>query len=117
MFLRFTKKFSRPKIGFVLALLMLFAPAFIATTVESAEENNAKATPTPKKKATPTPKKTTQAKTKPTPTETVKPIMTAHNGIEAGMLGIRNEAARAGRWSSAWNNGTPWLRSPPALCW
>ena len=70
MFLRFTKKFSRPKIGFVLALLMLFAPAFIATTVESAQRNNAKATPTPKKKATPTPKKTTQAKTKPTPKKT-----------------------------------------------
>ncbi len=70
MFLRFTKKFSRPKIGFVLALLMLFAPAFIATTVESAEESNARATPTPKKKATPTPKKTTQAKTKPTPKKT-----------------------------------------------
>ncbi len=70
MFLRFTKKFSRPKIGFVLALLMLFAPAFIATTVESAGEKDVKATPTPKKKATSTPKKATQAKTKPTPKKT-----------------------------------------------
>ncbi len=70
MFLRFIKKFSRPKIGFVVAILMLFAPAFIATTVESAGEKNVKATPTPKKKATPTPKKATQAKTKPTPKKT-----------------------------------------------
>jgi hypothetical protein len=72
MFLRFTKKFSRPKLGFVIALLMLFAPALIATTVESAQRNKAKAVaPTPKKKTTPTPKKAvTQAKTKPTPKPT-----------------------------------------------
>ena len=66
MFLRFTKKFSRPVHGFIIALLMLFAPALIATTVESApQKNKAKATPTPKKKAAPD--KKTQAKTKPTP--------------------------------------------------
>jgi len=70
MFLRFIKKFSRPKLGFIIALLMLFAPALIATTVESAQRNKAKATPTPKKKATPTPNKKTQAKTKPTPKPT-----------------------------------------------
>ena len=67
MFLRFTKKFSRPKLGFVIALVMLFAPAFFLTTVESAaaQRNKAKAAPTPKKKATPD--KKTQAKTKATP--------------------------------------------------
>ncbi len=70
MFLRFTKKFSRPVRGFIIALLMLFAPALVATTVESAQRNKAKATPTPKKKATPTPNKKTQAKTKPTPKPT-----------------------------------------------
>jgi len=70
MFLRFTKKFSRPKLGFIIALLMLFAPALVATTVESAQRNKAKATPTPKKKATPTPNKKTQAKTKATPKPT-----------------------------------------------
>lgn len=70
MFLRFTKKFSRPKLGFVLAFLMLFAPAFIVTTVESAQKKKATATPTPKKKATPTPAKNSQAKTKPTPKKT-----------------------------------------------
>ncbi|HVE56444.1 MAG TPA: SH3 domain-containing protein [Pyrinomonadaceae bacterium] len=71
MFLRFTKKFSRPVRGFIIALLMLFAPALIATTVESAQRNKAKATPTPKKKAAaPTPKKAAQAKTKPTPKPT-----------------------------------------------
>ena len=42
MFLRFTKKFSRPKLGFIIALLMLFAPVFIVTTVESAQRNKAK---------------------------------------------------------------------------
>ena len=47
MFLRFTAKFSRQKLGFIIALLMLFAPALIATTVESAQKNKAKATPTP----------------------------------------------------------------------
>lgn len=70
MFLRFTKKFSRPKLGFIVALLMLVTPAFITTTVGNAQRNKAKATPTPKKKATPTPKKTqakTKAKPKPTP--------------------------------------------------
>ncbi len=67
MFLRFTK-FSRPVHGFIIALLMIFAPALIAATVESApQRNKAKATPTPKKKTTPTPNKKTQAKTKPTP--------------------------------------------------
>lgn len=67
MFLRFTK-FSRPVYGLIIALVMLFAPALIVTTVESApQKNKAKATPPPKKKQTPTPKKT-QAKTKPTPT-------------------------------------------------
>ncbi len=71
MFLRFTKKFSRPVRGFIIALLMLFTPALVATTVESAQRNKAKATPTPKKKATPTPKKAVaQAKTKPTPKPT-----------------------------------------------
>ncbi len=70
MFLRFTKKFSRPKIGFVLALLMLFAPALVVTTAESAQKKNVKATPTPKKKTTPTPSKSSQAKTKPTPKKT-----------------------------------------------
>jgi hypothetical protein len=66
MFLRFTKKFSRPKLGFIIALLMLFTPALVATTVESAaQRNKAKPAPTPKKKATPDRK--TQAKTKPTP--------------------------------------------------
>jgi len=67
MFLRFTKKFSRPVRGFVIALFMLFAPALIATTVESAQRSKPKATPTPKKKTTPTPDKKIQAKTKPTP--------------------------------------------------
>ena len=65
MFLRFTKKFSRPVHGFIIALLMFFAPALVATTAESAQRNKAKATPTPKKKAAPD--KKTQAKTKPTP--------------------------------------------------
>jgi hypothetical protein len=65
MFLRFTKKFSRPVRGFVIALLMLLVPALIATTVESApQKNKTKAAPTPKKAA---PVKKTQAKTKPTP--------------------------------------------------
>ena len=68
MFLRFNKKFSRPAGGFIIALLMLFAPALIATTVESApQKNNPKSTPTPKKKAAPD--KKTQAKTKPTPSK------------------------------------------------
>jgi hypothetical protein len=68
MFLRFTKKFSRPVRGSIIALLMLFAPALIATTAESAQRNKAKAAaPTPKKKAAPTPDKKKQAKTKPTP--------------------------------------------------
>lgn len=67
MFLRFTK-FSRPVLGLSIALLMLFAPALIAVTVESApQRNKAKATPTPKKKQTPAPKKSL-AKTKATPT-------------------------------------------------
>ena len=66
MFLRFTKKFSRPKLGFIIALFMLFAPAFILTTVESAAaQRNKKPAPTPKKKATPD--KKTQAKTAKTP--------------------------------------------------
>lgn len=69
MFLRFTK-FSRPKLGFVIALVMLFAPALIVGTVESApQKNKPKATPTPKKKTTPTPDKKAQAKTKPTPSK------------------------------------------------
>jgi len=68
MFLRFTKKFSQPKLGFIIALFMLIAPAEIAATVESApQKNKAKPTPAQKKKATPTPAKKTQAKTKPTP--------------------------------------------------
>jgi hypothetical protein len=47
---------------------MLFAPALIAVTVESApHKKTAKAAPTPNKKATPAPNKKTQAKTKPTP--------------------------------------------------
>jgi len=69
MFLRFTKKISRPVYGFTIALLMLFAPVLIVTTVESApQKTKAKPTPTPKKKAAPD--KKTQAKTKPTPKPT-----------------------------------------------
>jgi hypothetical protein len=67
MFLRFTK-FSRPKLGFVIALVMLFAPALIVTTVESAPQKGKKTAPTPKKKQAATPAKKTQSKTKPTPT-------------------------------------------------
>lgn len=67
MFLRFTK-FSRPVHGFIIALLLLFAPALIAATATGAtQRNKAKPAPTPKKKTTPTPKKT-QAKTKAAPT-------------------------------------------------
>jgi Bacterial SH3 domain len=73
MFLRFTKRFSRQNIALIIALLLLFAPALIATTVESAQKKNVKATPTPKKKATPTPSKNSQAKTKPTPKKTPTP--------------------------------------------
>jgi Bacterial SH3 domain len=73
MFLRFAKRFSRQNIALVIALLLLFAPALIATTVESAQKKNVKATPTPKKKATPTPSKNSQAKTKPTPKKTPTP--------------------------------------------
>ncbi len=70
MFLRFTKRFSRQNIALLIALLLLFAPALIATTVESAQKKNVKATPTPKKKATPS--KNSPAKTKPTPKKTEK---------------------------------------------
>ena len=73
MFLRFTKRFSRQNIALIIVLLLLFAPALIAVTVEAAQKKNAKATPTPKKKATPTPAKNSQAKTKPTPKKTSTP--------------------------------------------
>ncbi len=74
MFLRITKKFSRPVRGFIIAFFMVFAPVLITTTVESAQRKNAKPTPTPKKKATPTPKKNSQAKVKPTPKKTTATV-------------------------------------------
>lgn len=59
---------SRSKVALVFALLMLVFPAFITSTVESAQSRAArKPTPTPKKKATPTPKR---SKTSPTPKKT-----------------------------------------------
>lgn len=92
MFLRFTKKFSRPVRGFIIALLMLFAPALIATTVESAQRNKAKATPTPKKKAVaPTPKKAAQAKTKPTPKPT--PSKSKTNSKNQAQTASKNKTA------------------------
>jgi len=93
MFLRFIKKFSRPKFGFIIALLMLFAPALIATTVESAQRNKAKATPTPKKKAVaPTPKKAVvQTKTKPTPKPT--PNKSKTNSKNQTQTASKNKAA------------------------
>jgi hypothetical protein len=92
MFLRFTKKFSRPVYGFVIALLMLFAPALIAVTVESApQKNKAKPTPAQKKKAAPTPNKKTQAKTKPTPKPT--PAKSKTNSKNAAPTASKNKAA------------------------
>ena len=89
MFLRFTKSFSRRKLGFVIALLMLFAPALIATTVESAQKTKAKTTPTPKKKATATPSKT-QAKTKPTPKPT-PPVKSKSNSKTTTQTASKNK--------------------------
>lgn len=91
MFLRFTKKFSRPKLGFIIALLMLFAPALIATTAQSAQRNKTKAASTPKKKATPTPNKKTQAKTKPTPKPT--PARSKTNAKNSKQTDSKNKTA------------------------
>ncbi len=85
MLLRFTK-FSRPKLGFIIALVMLFAPALIVGTVESAPQRN-KATPTPKKKQTPSPAKKTQSKTKATPT----PSKSKTNSKNASQTASKNK--------------------------
>jgi hypothetical protein len=72
-FTSFTKKFSRQSIGLVIALFMLFAPAFIATAVSSAQtRRGGKISATPKKKATPAKKAQARSTPKKTPTPTAK---------------------------------------------
>ncbi|HEY0462327.1 MAG TPA: SH3 domain-containing protein [Pyrinomonadaceae bacterium] len=93
MFLRFTKKFSRPVRGFIIALLMLVAPALIAVTVESApQKNKARTAPTPKKASS---DKKAQAKSKPTPKPTpAKSKTNAKNTKEAASRNKKEAASR-----------------------